>query len=479
MRAERERLHETIRKDKHWRRWGPYLAERAWGNPREDYSADGNAWNYFPHDHARSRAYRWTEDGIGGISDNHQRLCFAFAFWNGRDPILKERLFGLNGLEGNHGEDVKEYYYYLDSTPTHSYMKYLYKYPQAEFPYSRLVDGNRARSRSDREYELIDTGIFDDDRYFDIFIEYAKRDCDDILARVTVINRGHDHASLHLLPTLWFRNTWSWGLGTPRPELERFDSHTIAAREQSLGEFKLWFPDNPALLFTENESDAKLLWNYDGGARYTKDAFHRYLIGGEREAVNPDERGTKACGVYQLELEPGGAKVLHFRLYSGDAVEPDFHQVFCDRLEEADDFYSFGPARLSDDARSVQRQAFAGLLWSKQFYHYVVEQWLRGDPASPPPPPERLHGRNRSWIHIYNDDVLSMPDKWEYPWFAAWDLAFHMIPFAMVDPDFAKNQLSLLLREWYQVAEWPVARLRVGIQRRESSGASLGLLARV
>ncbi len=450
MRAERERLHETIRKDKHWRRWGPYLAERAWGNPREDYSADGNAWNYFPHDHARSRAYRWTEDGIAGISDNHQRLCFAFAFWNGRDPILKERLFGLSGPEGNHGEDVKEYYYYLDSTPTHSYMKYLYKYPQAEFPYSRLVEGGRARSRSDHEYELIDTGLFDDDRYFDIFIEYAKRDSDDILARVTVINRGRDPASLHLLPTLWFRNTWSWGLGTPRPELERFDSQTIAAREQSLGEFKLWFQDSPGLLFTENESDAKLLWNYDNGSRYTKDAFHRYLIQGDREAVNPDERGTKACALYRLQLESGGAKVLHFRLYSGDSAQPDFHQVFCDRIEEADDFYSFAPARLSDDARSVQRQAFAGLLWNKQFYHYVVEQWLRGDPASPPPPPERLCGRNRGWIHIYNDDVLSMPDKWEYPWFAAWDLAFHMIPFAMVDPDFAKNQLSLLLREWYQ-----------------------------
>jgi hypothetical protein len=450
MRAERERLLEERRKEKHWRRWGPYLAERAWGNPREDYSPYGTAWDYFTHDHARSRAYRWTEDGIAGICDNHQRLCLAFAFWNGRDPILKERLFGLGGPEGNHGEDAKEYYYYLYSTPTHSYMKYLYKYPQSEFPYARLVDVNRQRSRSEQEHELIDTGIFDENRYFDIFIEYAKADCDDVLARVTIVNRSPDPASLYILPTLWFRNTWSWGYGTPRPELERLDSHTIAAREQSLGEFKLWLEDGPPLLFTENESNAKLLWNYDGGSTYTKDAFHRYLIHGEKEAVNPNETGTKACGVYRLEMKSGGAKVLLFRLYSGEAPLPDFHQVFLDRVEEADDFYSFAPARLSDDARMVQRQAFAGLLWSKQFYHYVVEQWLKGDPAGPQPPPERQGGRNRSWIHVYNDDVLSMPDKWEYPWFAAWDLAFHMIPFAMIDPDFAKRQLALLLREWYQ-----------------------------
>jgi hypothetical protein len=436
---------------RHWRRWGPYLTERAWGNPREDYSATGEAWEYFTHDHARSRAYRWTEDGIAGISDNHQRLCFAFAFWNGVDPILKERLFGVSGSEGNHGEDSKEYYYYLDSTPTHSYMKGLYKYPQTEFPYSSLAAVNRHRSRSESEYELIDTGIFNEDRYFDIFVEYAKQDVDDILVRVTIINRGPDPASLHLLPTLWFRNTWSWGYGTPRPELTRYDSQTIAAREQTLGEFKLWLEDAPPMLFTENESNTKQLWNYDGGPPYSKDAFHRYLIQGDRDAVNPDETGTKACGVYRLELAPSEAKVLHFRLYSGpNDQRPDFHQVFLDRIEEADEFYSFAPGSLSDDARQVQRQAFAGLLWSKQFYHYVVEQWLKGDPAHPTPPRERLDGRNRTWIHIYNDDVLSMPDKWEYPWFAAWDLAFHSIPFAMIDPDFAKRQLSLLLREWYQ-----------------------------
>ncbi len=450
MNAERNRLIESQTRVKYWKRWGPYLTERAWGNPREDYSPDGTAWDFFPHDHARSRTYRWTEDGIAGICDNHQRLCFAFAFWNGRDHILKERLFGLSGPEGNHGEDVKEYYYYLDSTPTHSYMKCLYKYPQSEFPYAQLVSENRSRSRALDEYELMDTGVFSDDRYFDIEIEYAKHDVDDILVRVTLINRGPTTAPLHVLPTLWFRNTWSWGYGTPRPEMERFDTQTIAAREQSLGEFKLWLEDSPPLLFTENLSNTKRLFNYDNGEPYTKDAFHRYLIEGDKSAVNPEENGTKACGLYSLELGAGECKVLHFRLYAGDAPAPDRHQVFVARREEADDFYSFAPATLSDDARMVQRQAFAGLLWSKQFYHYVVEEWLKGDPSGPPPPPQRLLGRNHTWINVYNDDVISMPDKWEYPWFAAWDLAFHMIPLALVDPDFAKRQLSLLLREWYQ-----------------------------
>jgi hypothetical protein len=458
MPAERDRLVQASSKTSHWRRWGPYLSERSWGNPREDYSADGSSWDYFTHDHARSRAYRWTEDGIAGICDNHQRLCFAFAFWNGVDPILKERLFGVSGPEGNHGEDVKEYYYYLDSTPTHSYMKALYKYPQSPYPYSDLVGTNRRRSRTESEYELIDTGIFNDDRYFDIFIEYAKNDVDDIFVRATVINRAPSPATLHLLPTVWFRNTWSWVFGKPRPELSRFDSHTIGIQEQTLGEFKLWLEEAPPLLFTENESNTKQLWGYDNGQLYNKDAFHRYLIQDERAAVNPDETGTKACGVYRIDLEPCGSKVLHFRLYSGsqagsqssNAPQPDAHEVFLDRIEEANDFYSFAPLSLSDDARMVQRQAFAGLLWGKQFYHYVVEEWLKGDPAMPPPPPDRLLGRNRTWIHLYNDDVLSMPDKWEYPWYAAWDLAFHTIPLAMVDPDFAKTQLSLLLREWYQ-----------------------------
>ncbi len=450
MHAERDRLLQARSRTRHWRRWGPYLSERSWGNPREDYSADGTAWDYFTHDHARSRAYRWTEDGIAGISDNHQRLCFAFAFWNGVDPILKERLFGVSGPEGNHGEDVKEYYYYLDSTPTHSYMKALYKYPQSPFPYADLVNTNRARRRTDSEYELIDTGIFDDNRYFDIFIEYAKRDIDDILVRATIINRGPAPATLHLLPTVWFRNTWSWGYGTPRPELSRYDTHTIGIQEQTLGEFKLWLEQPAPLLFTENETNTLQLWGWQGAQAYTKDAFHRYLIQNERTAVNPDETGTKACGVYRIDLEPGGSRSLHFRLYSGKFDAADFHQVFLDRIEEAEEFYGFAPVGLSEDARRVQRQAFAGLLWSKQFYHYVVEEWLRGDPAMPPPAPERLLGRNRAWVHVYNDDVLSMPDKWEYPWFAAWDLAFHTIPLALVDPDFAKQQLSLLLREWYQ-----------------------------
>jgi hypothetical protein len=450
MNAERKRIEEASLQQKHWRRWGPYLTERAWGNPREDYSAYGTAWDYFTHDHARSRTYRWTEDGIAGICDNHQRLCFAFAFWNGCDPILKERLFGLGGPEGNHGEDVKEYYYYLDSTPTHSYMKCLYKYPQQEFPYNRLVEVGRQRSHLQPEYELMDTGIFDHDRYFDIFVEYAKNDIDDILARVTVINRGPDPAKLHLLPTVWFRNTWSWGYGTPRPELERLDSNRIGISEQSLGNFALWMEDGPPQLYTENESNVQRLWNAPNRQPYVKDAFHRCLIQGEKLAVNPDQRGTKACGVYQIALNPGESKVLRFRLHSGDAVSPDIDGVFQQRIMEADEFYGFCPANLSDDACRVQRQAFAGLLWNKQFYHYVVDQWLKGDPGQPPPPPERQWGRNRSWVHVYNDDVLSMPDKWEYPWFAAWDLAFHMIPFALIDPDFAKKQLSLLLREWYE-----------------------------
>lgn len=450
MPAERDRLLQSRSRTSHWKRWGPYLAERSWGNPREDYSPHGTAWDYFTHDQARSRVYRWTEDGIAGICDNHQRLCFAFAFWNGADPILKERLFGVSGPEGNHGEDVKEYYYYLDSTPTHSYMKALYKYPQSPFPYADLLQTNRKRARTEREYELIDTGIFDENRYFDIFIEYAKNDVNDIAVRATAVNRGPAPATLHLLPTIWFRNTWIWGYGTPRPELSRADADHIAIHEQTLGEFKLWLEDAPPLLFTENETNTVRLWGWAGAQAYTKDAFHRYLIEGDSKAVNPQETGTKACGAYRFDLAPNASKTLHFRLYSGDTPRPDFDKLFSNRIREADEFYSFAPPTLSQDARKVQRQAFAGLLWSKQFYHYVVEEWLKGDPAMPPPPSERLTGRNHTWIHVYNDDVLSIPDKWEYPWYAAWDLAFHTIPLAMIDPDFAKQQLYLLLREWYQ-----------------------------
>ena len=449
MPAERTRLEEAARREKHWKRWGPYLAERAWGNPREDYSADGSAWEYFSHDHARSRAYRWTEDGIAGICDNHQRLCFALAFWNGRDPILKERLFGLTGPEGNHGEDVKEYYFYLDSTPTHSYMKYLYKYPQAEFPYKALVETNAERGRGRPEFELVDTGIFAEDRYFDIFVEYAKADVNDILVRITAINRGPDAARLDILPTLWFRNTWSWCHGAEKPAMTRIDDSTIGIQEESLGNLRLWFEGTPPLLFTANETNTARLFQAANSPPFAKDAFHEYVVHGRKGAVNPESTGTKACGLYGQLLGPGESKQIRLRLHAGGETSlAGFDKTFATRIAEANEFYSFAP-HLSEDAGNVQRQAFAGLLWSKQYYHFVVEKWLQGDPAMPPPPPNRAGGRNRTWIHLYNEDVLSIPDKWEYPWFAAWDLAFHMIPFALVDPDFAKDQLKLFLREWY------------------------------
>ena len=456
MDAEKHRLVAAARREQHWRRWGPYLAERAWGTVREDYSADGAAWDYFPFEHSHLRAYRWGEDGIAGICDNHQRLCFAVALWNTRDPILKERLFGVTGEQGNHGEDVKECYYYLDSTPTHSYMKCLYKYPQAEFPYARLRDENRRRTRNDLEFELIDTGVFDQDRYFDLFVEYAKADENDILIRITAINRGPESAPLHLLPTIWFRNRWSWKTGVPEASMARSGDNTINLDEAELGPYQ-FIVDRPApLLFTENESNMKALWNWDDGRRYSKDAFHRRVIHGREDAVNPAQRGTKACAWYQLELAPGQPEIIRLRLARRtdpsllvQYVTEDFDGLFAERMAEADEFYSFAPATLSEDGKRVQRQALAGLLWSKQFYHFVVEDWLNGDPLQPPPPPSRLNGRDSAWVHIYNSDVLSMPDKWEYPWYAAWDLAFHMIPLALVDPDNAKAQLKLFLREWY------------------------------
>ena len=452
MPAEIDRLQEAQLHTKHWKRWGPYLAERSWGNPREDYSLDGNSWEYFPHDHARSRAYRWTEDGICGICDNHQRLCFAFAFWNGRDPILKERLFGMSGPRGNHGEDVKEYYYYLESTPTHSYMKALYKYPQTEYPYAALTETSRQRTRAMPEYELIDTGIFDEDCYFDIFAEYAKADADDLLIRATIVNRGAAPAVLHFMPTVWFRNTWSWGYRIAKPELKAAGDSSIAISDESLGDFTLWFEGTPELLFTDNETNTERLWNHETPGAFYKDAFHERIVHGRQQAVNPERRGTKACARYQLELQPGESRVLHARLSNtigAHSPAPAFDQVFATRIRETDEFYSFACDGLSPDGRAVQRQAFAGLLWSKQFYHFVLQQWLDGDPAFPPPPAERKLRRNRGWSHLFSEDVLSMPDKWEYPWFAAWDLAFHMIPMALVDPDFAKDQLSRLLREWY------------------------------
>ncbi len=452
MPAERDRLEEAARRVRHWRRWGPYLSERAWGTVREDYSPYGSAWDFFPFDQARSRAFRWGEDGLAGLSDNHQRLCFAFAFWNGRDPILKERLFGLGGPEGNHGEDVKECYYYLDSTPTHSYMKCLYKYPQAEFPYRLLVEENRRRGRQSSEFELSDTGVFEQDRYFDIFVEYAKADVDDILIRLTAWNRGPEDAALDILPTLWFRNTWSWGRRGGKPALRQEAPGVVLADVEGLGLYRFSLDGSPRLLFTENESNTERLWNYRTGRGCYKDAFHDLLIDGRESAVSPHPEGTKCCGLHRAHIPSGGSVVLRMRLGRDGPISNStegFDEIFRARAAEADEFYSFAPAALSEDARRVQRQAFAGLLWSKQFYHYVVDQWLKGDPSGPPPAGERLGGRNHQWEHVYNEDVVSMPDKWEYPWFAAWDTAFHMIAFALVDPDFAKTQLALFLREWY------------------------------
>ncbi len=451
MEAEKVRIIEAQRREQHWRRWGPYLSERAWGTVREDYSADGAAWEYFPFEHAHLRAFRWGDDGIAGICDNHQRLCFALALWNGRDPILKERLYGLSGQQGNHGEDVKEVYYYLDSTPTHSYMKCLYKYPQEEFPYRGLLDVNRARTRKDPEYELIDTGIFDHDRYFDIFTEYAKADPDDVLIRITVVNRAAEPATLHLLPTLWFRNTWTWRPEFHKPTLRR-SGNVIYANEETLGSYQFTWDGDPPVLFTENHTNTRALWNWGDEHAFTKDAFGRYLIHGDQAAVNPAQTGTKACALYRLDLAPGESRVLRMRLSAtaeASRMIRDVDGLFAERILEADEFYSFIPATLSADAKSVQRQAFAGVLWSKQFYYFVVETWLKGDPGQPPPPASRLKGRDSQWIHLYNKDVISMPDKWEYPWYAAWDLAFHTIPLSMVDPDFAKRQLRLFLREWY------------------------------
>ncbi len=462
--AEAKRLTEDGTRERNWKRWGPYLSERQWGTVREDYSANGDCWNYFPHDHARSRAYRWGEDGLLGVCDRQGRLCFALALWNGRDPILKERLFGLTGPEGNHGEDVKEQYFYLDSTPTHSYLKALYKYPQAEFPYERLVRENRERGKLDAELELLDTGVFDDNRYFDVFAEYAKADTDDLLIRITVANRGPEAATLHLLPTLWFRNTWSWGRQGegywPKPWLRRAGPGAIAASHASLGEYDFDvepLDDGvPELLFTDNETNVARLYGSPNTQPYVKDAFHRYLIGGEREAVNPEELGTKAAALYTLNIPAGGSRVVRLRLREAvsargrQAFGADFDRTFAARIEEADEFYDQRtPPLATEDERRVMRQGYAGLLWTKQFFHYVLQHWLEGDPAQPAPPPERLSGRNSDWPHVYNRDVISMPDKWEYPWYAAWDLAFHMIPFARIDPDFAKEQLLLFLREWY------------------------------
>jgi hypothetical protein len=457
--AEHQRLEESRQRLKHWNRWGPYLAERAWGTVREDYSADGNVWGYFTHEHAPLRAYRWNEDGLAGISDRHQAICFALALWNGRDSILKERLFGLTGDEGNHGEDVKECYFYLDNTPSHSYMQCLYKYPQAAFPYEQLRAENRLRTRLDPEFELIDTGIFAEDRYFDVFVEYAKAAPDDILIRITVWNRGPEAAPIHVLPTIWFRNTWSWSGSPSKPELQLIAGMPCAIQLDDPYYGKRWLAaaGSPEWLFTENESDAATLWGTPNPSPYVKDGIARAVVGGNHSAVNPAGRGTKAAAHYFATLAPGASATFTLRLADAAPATPssapfgaDFDCIFAARIQEADEFHnSLAPRDLSADGRVVMRQALASLLWSKQFYNYVVRDWLAGDPAFPPPPPARRHGRNHEWTHLYNSDVISMPDKWEYPWYASWDLAFHTVPMALVDSEFAKNQLVLIMREWY------------------------------
>jgi hypothetical protein len=497
MTAEEHRLEETCLRQVHWKRWGPYVSERAWGTVREDYSASGTAWEYLPHDHARSRAYRWNEDGLAGICDRHQEICLALALWNGRDPILKERLFGLTGNEGNHGEDVKEYYFYLDSTPTHSFMRMLYKYPQAAYPYTELVEENRRRGKNAPEHELIDTGVFDDDRYFDIFVEYGKVDAEDLLLRVTAFNRGPEAAPLHVLPTIWFRNTWSWNGERRSVSLQARPAlngcAVVEAQTQLYGRRWMYFEGTAQLLFTENETNMRRLFRFDGGSRYAKDGINDYVVQGDRGAVNDAQVGTKAAAHYILDVPAAGSATIRARFspngpdqfVGGSAELPTgaqpptrgrrtaaqvqaatstaalatpssaspldgFDEIFVQRQAEAEEFYNrIIPKTLSDDARGVMRQSLAGMLWSKQFYHYVVKDWIDGDAAQPPPPADRRRGRNYHWPHLFNADVISMPDKWEYPWYAAWDLAFHCVPLALVDSEFAKEQLVLMLREWY------------------------------
>jgi hypothetical protein len=452
--AEGRRIAENAARSAHWNRWGPFLSARAWGTVREDYSPGGTAWDYFPHDHARSRAYRWNEDGILGISDRHQRICFALALWNGRDPILKERFFGLSNSEGNHGEDVKECWFYLDATPTHSYLEALYKYPQAEYPYARLLEENRRRGTAEPEYELIDTGIFDGGRYFDVFVEYAKASPEDILIEISVFNRGPEAATLDLLPTIWFRNSWSWD-GSPRPSLAATGAGSILLEDPVYGRRTLHCPNGAELLFTENDTNTERLYGSPNSTPHVKDAFHAYLVEGRRDAVHPERRGTKAAAWQRLEVPAGGEARMRLRFAPESAKADDplgrsFAVAMQRARSEADAYYdAVIPPVLSPDERRVMRQAFAGMIWSKQFYAYEVRRWLLGDPAQPPPPAARRRGRNREWTHVYAADVLSMPDTWEFPWFAAWDLAFHCVVFALIDPQFAKDQLVLMLREWY------------------------------
>ncbi len=456
--AEQKRLAES-REGVSWKKWGPYLSERQWGTVREDYSADGNAWDYFPHDHARSRAYHWGEDGLAGFSDEKQRLCFALALWNGKDPIIKERAFGLTNSEGNHGEDVKEYYFYLDSTPTHSYMKYLYKYPQKAFPYDDLVRTNRQRSKTELEYELLDTGVFDDDRYWDVFVEYAKEGPDDILIKITACNRGPEEATLHLLPHLWFRNTWSWDKGAPKPLLRKIPAakgtSVMMAEHSALGDYYLYSEGDVPLLFTENETNVNRLYGQANPSPHVKDAINDTLIKGDAKYVNPKQRGTKAAADFLLKVKPKSSETVRLRLTQtapSNLAAPfgdPFEQAFVVRQAEADSFYDQAmPKGLSADQKAVYRQAIAGMLWSKQYFYYDVKKWLQ-EHGSDPYKSGNQAVRNRAWYHMVNDDIISMPDKWEYPWYAAWDLAFHTQALALVDIDFAKDQLKLMLREVY------------------------------
>lgn len=461
--AEQDRLCAHNQKLANWKKWGPYLSERAWGTVREDYSRGGNPWDFFPHDHARSRAYRWNEDGLAGICDRDQYLCFAVALWNGRDPILKERMFGLAGNEGNHGEDVKEYYFYLDSTPTHSYMKMLYKYPQQAYPYADLVTENKRRSYADPEYELLDTGIFDQDEYFDVFVEYAKATEDDILIQITAVNRGAHSAPCHILPTLWFRNTWDWGYPNgpmddvpKKPSMRQIPAQgehtTIMASHPAGGSHYLYFESPTDLLFTENETNNKKLFGIPNASPYVKDAFHRYVVDGEAEAVNPNRIGTKAAGHRVYTVAAGATATCRLRLTPHTHPAPfcDFDAIFATRQAEADDFYQkLQSPNLTQDIKKIQRQAFAGMLWSKQLYYFDVEQWLKEDAGKKKYAQPNYSARNSEWEHLVNFDVISMPDKWEYPWYASWDLAFHVIPLALLDADFAKRQVVLMTREWY------------------------------
>lgn len=452
MNPEQQRLQEADAQQKPWRRFGPYISERQWGTVREDYSASGDAWNFSTFDQARSRTYRWGEEGLAGICDDKQLLCFGLALWNGQDPFLKEQLFGLSGPQGNHGEDVKEIYYFLDNTPTHSYQKQLYKYPQRAFPYQDLVEENARRDRTQPEYELLDTGIFAENRYFDVFVEYAKADAEDLLVQYTIVNRGPDEATLHVLPQLWFRNTWAWGYDDYRPGLTATAEGTVQVAHRDLSELT-WYADGEAeWLFCDNNTNCERVYGATTKEPYWKDGINRYVVEDQHDAINPARTGTKGAAHYQLTLAPGATQQVRLRLGPAGLAQPfaDFEQLIKQRKDEADQFYAGIQCDMADaDARNVQRQAFAGMLWSKQFYNYNVPRWLAGDPASPPPPAERLQGRNSDWKTMDANDIISMPDTWEYPWYAAWDLAFHCIPLAQVDPEFAKNQLRLLCLDWY------------------------------